>query len=336
MRSTGPATAMVVVAACGLAAAGCASGDAGGNGTRRVVSPGMDRAEASVGSVDERYRDRAPIATAGGDPIGWEAVRERLLEVSGREIVEEVALERALARACRREGVTIGREDLEAERRRLVEAMTSGVALSASEEDAERLLERVRRERGLGPERFGALLRRNAMLRALVAGDVVVEEAAILRMHGRLYGPDYPCRVIVTRTASEASSAVRRVRSGEPFGAVAADVSVDESGARGGIVDPINEADPSWPLALRRTAASLRPGEVSDPVMVEGGYAIVRLDRAPAPKAAPTVDAVRGELERLVRLDRERVLMQELARSLLEEASVNPLDPSLGWSSRGG
>jgi hypothetical protein len=45
---------------------------------------------------------------------------------------------------------------------------------------------------------------------------------------------------------------------------------------------------------------------------------------------------VRGELERLVRLDRERVLMQELARSLLEEASVNPLDPSLGWSSRGG
>ena len=176
------------------------------------------------------------------------------------------------------------------------------------------------------------------MLRALVADQVTVSDDAVQRMYDRIYGPDYPARLIVTPTAIEASEAIQRIKSGEPFGVVAAEMSTDPSADRGGIIDPINTADPTWPQAIRATVEALmatgkvgQVGGVSDPILLDSGYAVLWLERTPARKQARRVASVRPEMERLVRVEQERLDMQREARAL-GGADVTVLDPSLDWA----
>ena len=341
-------TQTVILFALLLAVAGCASNGGGGGDQTRYVHRGLDRADASVGAdtpagdaARKAAEQRSPVIL-DGEAIGWDTLQPRLAEASGAEVVEEVALDRLVAAECRRRNVTITGTDIDAERTLLIGALTDVQRGDLPPDQIEQLVARLRAQRGLGPQRWNALLRRNAMLRALVAPQVTVSDEAIERMHERLYGPDYPVRLIVTPTAIEASEAIRRIKAGEPFGVVAAQVSTDPSADRGGIIDPINMADPTWPQAVRATVRQLAgAGQygvaggvavVSDPILLDSGYAVIWLERTPDPKSVPTISSVRTDLERLVRLEQERLYMQREARRLLGAASITVLDPSLEWA----
>lgn len=336
-------TVTILLAGAGVLVGCASSSDRGDADQVRYVERGLARAESSVGDDADQTRraidERAPVMV-NGSPIGWEELRPLLAEASGRAIVEETVLGRLVEAECRRRDVTVTRADVEAEQTFLIDALTDAQPVPAGNPDnVQQLVARVRAQRGLGPERWRALLERNAMLRALVRDSVVTTDESLDRTHALLYGPDYPARLIVVPTARDAARAVERIKAGETFAEVAADVSTDPSADRGGIIDPINTADPTWPQAIRRTVEDLaqagaigRAGLVSDPVLLDEGFAIVWLEREPDPKHVPSVSAVRSELERLVRLEQERLLMQREARRLLDEARVDVLDRSLEWS----
>lgn len=345
MKSRISAVAVVVLVVLG----GCASGGGNDRGDQtRYVHRGLDRADASVGAdtaaadaARQSAAQHAPVMV-GGEAIGWDVLRPRLAEAAGAEVVDEVALDRLVEGECRRRNISVTPEEIDAERTLLIDTLSDTGRRNLPSDQLEQLIARLRTQRGLGPQRWAALLRRNAMLRALIADQVTVSDEAVERMHQRLYGPDYPARLIVTSTAIEASEAIGRIKNGEPFGVVAAEMSTDPSADRGGIIDPINTADPTWPQAIRTTveqlAAAGKIGQVggvpavSDPILLDSGYAILWIERAPAPKQVPTIDAVRPELERLVRTQQERLLMQREARQLLGGADITVLDPSLEWS----
>ena len=338
----------ILLAGCASSGSGGRGGGGGGAGDReadqvRYVERGLVQAERSVSPGDtdtERAPSDTPPVMLDGTPIGWDTLRPLLAEAAGRTIVEEAVLTRLVQAECRRRDITITRADVQAEQTFLIDALTDAQPVAASNPDnIQQLVARVRAQRGLGPERWRELLERNAMLRALVRDAVLVTDEALERTHALLYGPDYPTRLIVTATARQAADAVRRIKEGQSFGEVAADVSIDPSADRGGIIDPINTADPTWPQAIRRAVEDLasagvigRAGEVSDPILLDEGFAIIWLERAPDPKGVPSVGAVRAELERLVRVEQERLLMQREARRLLDEARVDVLDQSLEWS----
>ena len=123
-----------------------------------------------------------------------------------------------------------------------------------------------------------------------------------------------------------------RLRAGESFSALAAQVSTDVSGVRGGIIDPISPADPEYPSAIRSVLRELKPGEPSIPIALDNAYAIVLLDEII--RGAPPADSAAAEqsLERDVRMQQERLLMNQYARRLLAEAKVTVLDRSLDWA----
>lgn len=287
--------------------------------------PGPPAAASSTAAAD-RAR---PIAVVDGRPITFEALRPALMEAGGGAVLEEAVLDELLQREADRRELKITRAQLDAERDLLAQTLTGSGAASDPTE-AGRLLAQVRASRGLGEVRFAALLRRNATLRALVANDVRITESALDQAYAMRFGPRYRARLITTATAADAAAVAQQARAGADFASLAAERSTDASAARGGLLEPISPLDPAYPAAIRSTLRTLAAGGVSDPIALDSGFAILQLiEQVPAPATVPDREAALPELERQVRTEQERLLMNQLVRRLLDSARVSITDRNL-------
>lgn len=270
-----------------------------------------------------------PVAMVDGRAITFEEIRPALLEAAGGAVLEEAVLDELLSREAERRDIKVTRAQIDAERELLAQTLT-GAGAAADPSEAGRVLAQVRAARGLGEARFGALLRRNALLRALVADQVTVTDSALDQAYAMRYGERFRARLITVDTAAEASAAIAQVRGGTDFAELAAQRSTDASAVRGGMLEPISPLDPAYPAAVRSTLRTLEPGAISDPVALDRGYAILQMvERLPAPAEAPERDAALPELERTVRIEQERLLMNQLVRRLLDSARVSITDRTL-------
>jgi hypothetical protein len=271
---------------------------------------------------------RRPVAMVEGARLDLGEIEAALLERAGAEIVRERALDRAVAREAARRGIELDPDAELRERTRLTET------LSTDPDRAERLLEELRAGRGLGPIRFAALLRRTALLRALVADDVEVSEDVARGAWDAVHGPARVTRIIAVADLRDATQVRRRLIEGEDFGTVAAEVSLDASGPRGGRLAPVSRFDPSWPRAFREAIFELQPGRVSDPVPVDGRVLLIEVLET-RPPSGVTFEADRDRATAVARLAAERLLMDRLARRLVPEGTIEPLSPALRWSMSG-
>lgn len=247
-------------------------------------------------------------------------------------MLEEVTLEEMLERACAERGIVVGPQQIAAERALLVES------LDASPDRAEELLRAVRASRKMGEVRFAGALRRSAMLRALV-GDDASEQAGELSMAIRVRLSERSVvRIIATANEADAAVALARVTEGRSgavdpmrFATVAAEVSLDESAARGGVYGEISEVDSGQSAGLRRAVAQTAVGHVT-PVVSTGEAFVIAYVEKRLPARAELSGEERATLVREVRVRWQRRAMELRARQLLSEANVVPMDRSLGWS----
>lgn len=296
-----------------------------GGGRTLILDMPDDGSGQAVGTVI----DARPAALVNGRQIPWGELKPLLTEMAGAEALEEVLIDRALETLAIERGITVTQADLNRERTLLLDSMHDDRATALQ------LLDEMRTARGLGPVRFERLLRRTATMRAMVADRVEVTEQSIARMHDLLHGPKRQARIIVTRGLADARRAVDRIRNGEAFIDVATEMSIDPSAPRGGLLEPIARHDPAYPEQIRDTLWSLGIGAISDPVLLDDRYAIVQFHRE-VPADGLTLEDTRNDVERFVRLEQERILMDQLARQLLASQTVNIVDRSLRavWQKR--
>lgn len=285
----------------------------------------------------DKAREPQPAALLAGESIDWSELRGRLAEAAGAIVLEESLLDRLAAREMKDRGLTLEKGAAEREAVLLADSVARTAGVSTADERL-RLIDAVRRSRGLGESRYRAMLTRNAMLRRLVRDEVKIGDDDLQQAFAIRYGPKYRVRVIVVPEQARAAAVRARVvgaegKAAEAFGEVAAEVSTDQSRFRGGAVDPLSTADPTYPAGLRQIVGGLEVGQVSQPVAVDGGFAIVRLEEK-IPPSGITLREVAEEVRGEMRLVRERVMMDRLANRLLAGASVTVLDPSLAWSWR--
>lgn len=309
-----------------MLAAGC-SGP--GGGADAFVFAGLERdGEASAQAAS------APVVIEGRQ-VEWSELRPLLSEAGGAAVLEEVALDALLERQLERSGRRLEEGAVQRERELLLRAIAGE---GAGEEVRERLLEQVRRQRGLGPRRFERLVRRNAMLRSLVGPEVRIEEEDVRRAFELVFGPKVRARLIVLGSRRELEGVLGELRGldggrEEAFAARAKRSSVDPSGALGGLLEPFHLEDPAYPRALRRALGEVEPGQMTPIVELRGMWAVGMLvERVEA--EATTFDAERGELSRRLRLREERNAMEALAQRLVGSAKVDIGDASLRWAWR--
>ncbi|MDY7107801.1 MAG: peptidylprolyl isomerase [Planctomycetota bacterium] len=307
---------------------GCAAPADSSNGPIPGGSPPPARPPG--GEPTSTVVDARPAALVNGRSILWGELRPILSEAAGDRALQEIILDRRLAELTDERNIIITADDEAAEQRRLL------TTLSDDPNTAVRLLDELRDRQNLGPHRYRALLRRNAMLRALVRDRVQITGGAVAQMYDARHGPRRQARLITVGDLAAARAALDRIEAGAFFGDVAVEISTDRSAPRGGLLEPVSRSDPSYPRSLREAIWALpEAGEVSSPILLDNGYAIVQLVREVEGDDVP-IDDVRQELERLVRLNQERILMDRLARTILADASVTIFDDSLqsAWRRR--
>jgi parvulin-like peptidyl-prolyl isomerase len=261
-----------------------------------------------------------------GEAVTWSQLQEPLAEAAGGQVLAEWVLDRALARRLAERGLKVDDQAIAFERQMLLEG------LSENADEAARLLRELRDNRGLGPRRFDQLLARNASMRLLVRDEVPVSDDAVREAFDLAYGPRYETRVIVVASAAEAARIARQAREGASFIDLALQHSTDASRAQGGLLPPISLADVTYPDAFRTVLRSLEPGQVSSPIALGNGFALLKLERK-TQAADVKLDDVQEVLRQRVRRRDEALAMQRLARTLLEESDPVILNPTLqaGW-----
>ncbi len=263
-----------------------------------------------------------PAAIIGGRAVSWRRLRPMLAEAAGGRVLAEYVLDQRIRRRLRQRGLAVPEADVKREKQMLLDRMHDDANKAA------RLLRQFREERGLGSTRFTMLLRRNAGLRKLVADEVTVPDELVERLHERAYGEQVQIRLITVPTLKQADAVRRRLAGGELFSDIAVEVSTDASGARGGLLPPISRNATVLPDAVVKVAWSEPVGQVSDPIALEGGFALVRIERRIPAQDTPLAE-VRDELRDLAREQQTQRRMQREARALMDAADVTVLDAAL-------
>ena len=134
--------------------------------------------------------------------------------------------------------------------------------------------------------------------------------------------------------------AAERVRRGEDFGKVAAEVSDDENTkARGGELGFLTEALLEKPFA--DAAFALGPGQISEPVRTASGWHLIQVEEVVEPRTIPLAD-VRLDIAREILVnDRAADLAARRAREALAAARTGKRSPvsvgaeKIGWEESG-
>ncbi len=294
--------------------AGC--GAAGGTPTSRGAPPAANSADTA-----------RPVAIIAGQRLDRSLLQAQLAEAAGAAVLEEAVLDAALAREYPAVWAAVGRNDLDRERMSVLALMRSDSGMTESE--ATEQLERSRIGRGLGPRRFEALLRRNAVLRAAVAPEVSVSADEIRLARDMNFGDRVRAQLLVVRTEREAQQLRQQLLAGADFSSLARARSIDPSAGNGGELGPISWKDPGVPLPLQEALRSTPPGELSPVLALDGAAAIVRVEQRLGAHDTGISDA---ELEQRIRLRKERIAMDALASRLLSSSSVTVFDESLRWA----
>jgi parvulin-like peptidyl-prolyl isomerase len=266
-----------------------------------------------------------PVAYINGQTITHADLRGRLVEAAGGQILSELVLDKMIRDRLVQQGLELGPELIDQEKAHMLST------LSADPNEAVRLLNKMRSDRGLGELRFKSMLYRNAGLRLLVHDDVAVPQNLVRQAYDLSFGERYRVRIIVADTLQKASALRTQATAGEPFADLASLHSTDASAAQGGLLSPISLADNTYPKALRQALASMQVGDISDLIATDDHFIIMKYEEA-VPAESTTYEQARADLERTVRLELEGQQMQQAARSMLVAAKVVILEPVLNKS----
>ncbi|NJL32268.1 MAG: peptidyl-prolyl cis-trans isomerase [Phycisphaerales bacterium] len=93
----------------------------------------------------------------------------------------------------------------------------------------------------------------------------------------------------------------------------------------------MNLQDATFPAALRQAVSQLEVGQVSDPVALDSGFAVLKLERKNEGAGLKLTD-VKEELEMRVTRQMQQMLMQRLAREVVLQSDLVIMDPALSKS----
>ena len=321
---TGMHVRYLIIGILGLVLAGCQGGTSsilGGNpGSSNGGSSGAGNAAAG-GDV---------VAYLEGRPITDNDLKAAVYEAVGGQVLAELILDRKVERRLAERGLTISQADVAQEKTLLLRSLDAN-----NDNNAVRLLRELRTRRGLGDQRFEKLLWRNAAMRALIRDEVVVNDDVIDQAYQIEYGAKYEIRLIMVESLSKAQAILTEARgqggAGGSFIDLAVKHSTDTSRSQGGLLAPVSPMDPTWPEGIRKAVTGLEEGKISDPIAMDRGFALIRLERK-IPASAVKLADVQTELSTRLRRNLERVRMQALARELLAKVDLLVTDRTLRQS----
>lgn len=253
------------------------------------------------------------IASVNGMPITEDRFLKPLIEGYGLNVLLNVALLEQSRQLAERAKVTVTAEDFQQE----METTLSKTFEDARKEDYPQLLDQLLTSQGRSRADFELVVQTNAYLRKTAEPAVrnrITDEQA-QEAFKALYGETVQTRHIEVSNLTEIAEAKRRLAAGEAFEKVAREMSRnDRTAGLGGEIRPFSRQATNIPDVFKEAAFSLKEGEVSDAVQVNGAYHLIKLEKRIPPKAIKFDD-----VKESLKLDLEDRLLQVQVRALRDQ-----------------
>ncbi len=296
---------------------------------RRPTPPADDNAQPETGAAPAAAE--RPAAVVNGRVIARQWLAGSLIETHGLNLLMlRISLEVVQQQAVQAD-LSITGDDVQAEYDHLLSTVNErlGGGKSLTDERREQLIERWRATRGVSEGELALAMRRQAYLRKLAETRFVVNEKMIRAEFERIYGTKVECRHIELASLRDVDKVRPFVAAGEDFAMLARRHSINDLTApKGGVLPPFSRGDETIPGVLREAAFRMEPGQVSNPIKVDGSYHLLKVERRIAPEIIQFED-VRASVERALRKRRLPAEMERLLPELLNRAAVRIDDPVL-------
>lgn len=249
--------------------------------------------------------ETSDVAAAGGQPVTEQEWIEVLQKKHGEEVLLSMLNHIVVGKEAAALGITVTDEEIEQELKR-------GISGYSSEEQ---YYQQMQSELGLSRQELREETAYRLTLQAIATAGVTVSEAEIddyLKQNSERFVPrkQMQLSIIQTSTYNEAGTVMDRLEQGEDFAELARELSIDEeSRQRGGSIGTVEEKDPFWPEELLETAAGLENGDIAGPLQIDGGYAVIRLEKLIDP-GKPDEEELRRMISQQLRLEQAAPLQQ--------------------------
>ena len=303
----------------------------------RELPPEGETPSAPAPTVDPPADADSPadgaIAVVNDRPIPRRRIVDLLLAGHGPGVLEQlVVLEAAKTLAAER-GLVVTEADVEAEYTRSLKKLTSTLPEVGPDifdrKAGETILADILSRRNISAREYRLAMERNAYLRRIITDRLRFTEQQLREEFDRVYRQGVQVRHIQLADLSQAREVRRRLDAGADFAELARQFSTNADTARdGGCLPLMTLDDPDMPAVLREVAFALNDGDVSNPVRVEGEYHILYREQTVSRRPVDFA-AVRDELEQRLRDRATTPAMQQLYRTLYEQADITIYDPVL-------
>ena len=315
--------------------------------------PASDPAERPIAAsaAPVASADSEVVARVGTQAITKSQLLEPMLEAYGLNFLLHLVQVELARQAAAQQGITVSPDDFKRERELTLRRMfkESEDALQAKLKEATEkgdndAAEKIKAELSLDKEsvldqylaqsrqpvtrqEFDLALRTSTYLRKIAEASPRVKGAVTDELVKKAFGAQYGEKVVVRHIqasgGADLQAAKARIDAGENFAEVARQMSTNVNTAPvGGAIPPFTINATNVPQVFRDTAFSLKVGEVSDPVLADGAYHLIKVENRIEPKVVKFEDvkeSLRADLNDKVL----QAAVQELREKLQRQTRAN-------------
>lgn len=283
-----------------------------------TASPQPD--ESSSASGQEMKVNDEVIVQIGGQPITRGQLLKQLERKYGREILNQMIDRTIIAQESRALGVAVKQQEIDAELKRMQQGYDS----------EEQFYNSMQRQLGLTKDQLQEDAYFNVLLEKIATRNVNVSDQQVtdyIRTHPEEWNSHIQLHIrkITVADKEEAVRLKKDIGNGSDFGLLARKYSLDDAAPDSGDLGWVEMDDPFVLPEVMNAAKKLKSGEISDPVKVNQGYAIVNLLERKDPDENQQQEIREYIRNQLAMENAER--LPDLLNRLRDEYNVQFFDP---------
>ncbi|MEW9702478.1 peptidylprolyl isomerase [Paenibacillus sp. SI8] len=261
------------------------------------------------------------VAKIGNREITIQELQTALERHYGSELLNQILDREAIRLEGNETGTTIGNAEIERELKRMQQGYESEDQFYAS----------MKNQLGMSKEEIKEDVNNKLLLEKLATRNIVITDTTVddyIKTHPDEFKQEteYNIQQIIVSTKDQANKVLAELAKGGNFAVLARDRSLDDAtNNSGGDLGWIEGDDPFVAAPVLDAAKQLKVGEVSKPVSVEQGFAIVKLKNR-REKTNPDRAFIRENVRRELALQ-EAPPLKEYVASIRAKWGVNIIDP---------
>lgn len=214
------------------------------------------------------------MAVVGKESISESAWIQTLKQKNGQQVLTDMINRLVVNQEAKRLGITVDEKRVQSELEKMQESYgSSGTNFDQS----------LKKEAGISQQDLLEEIRYHMLLEDIAIRDIDVDETQIrnyYESHHEEFGEPARAKlsIITVATEGEAEQVRQELKQGANFSTLAKELSTDAlTAADGGDMGWVSLSDDSVPRGIREAVPSLASGQDSQPIPVDGGFAIIRV-----------------------------------------------------------